>query len=152
MEVASKARRTSCIRAMVKPEKHSVTKLHDTHICIVFCCDVIYDPEILLYSHVPDVLLGTSAVLCYRYPSIATGCRYLLMAYEREKRAALRDKTVFFLLSDTESVMNLCLCPVSKFDIFIQSGSPIIPHIKSADSDKVEFGQFSPVKSSPLPS
>lgn len=96
--------------------------------------------------------LGTSAVLCYRYPSIATGCRYLLMAYERAKRAGLRDQTVFFLLSDTESVMNLCLCPVSKFDIFIQSGSPIIPHIKSADSDKVEFGQFSPVKSSPLPS
>jgi hypothetical protein len=73
MEVASKARRTSCIRAMVKPEKHSVTKLHDIHIYIVFCSDVIYDPEILLYSHVPDVLLGhfSSTVLslsinCYR--------------------------------------------------------------------------------------
>ena len=152
MEVASKARRTSCIRAMVKPEKHSVTKLHGTHIYIVFCSDVIYDPEILLYSHVPDVLLGhfSSTVLslsinCYRLSLSLDGLR------ESEK-GGVRDQTVFFLLSDTESVMNLCLCPVSKFDIFIQSGSPIIPHIKSADSDKVEFGQFSPVKSSPLPS
>jgi hypothetical protein len=39
---------------------------------------------------------------------------------------------------------------VSKFYIFIKSGSPIIPHIKSADSYKVEFGQFSPSKSSPV--
>jgi len=55
-------------------------------------------------------------------------------------------------MSDTESVKNLSLCPVSKFYIFIKSVSSIIPHIKSADSYKLEFVPFSPSKSSPLPS
>ena len=41
---------------------------------------------------------------------------------------------------------------MSKCDIFIKIGSPIVPHIKSADSYKVEFGQFSPSRSSPPPS
>jgi len=34
MENASKARRNSCIRAMVKPKKPSMTKLLDAHIYI----------------------------------------------------------------------------------------------------------------------
>jgi len=41
---------------------------------------------------------------------------------------------------------------MSTFDIFIKSGPSIIPHIESADSYKVEFGKFSPSKSSPFPS
>jgi len=74
---------------MVKSNKTSLTKLLDTHTHIYIythiapCSDVIYDPEVLPHSHVTDALLGISAVLCYRYPSIGTGCRYLLMAYER---------------------------------------------------------------------
>ena len=41
---------------------------------------------------------------------------------------------------------------MSKFDVFIRSGSPVMPRIKSADSCKLEFVQFSPSKCSPLPS
>ena len=57
-----------------------------------------------------------------------------------------------FFFPDTESIKNLSLCPVRKFHTFTQSGSPIIPHIISADSYKVEFGHFLPAKSSPVPS
>ena len=85
MEDASSARKIRCIRAMVNPDKSSVTKLLDTHIYIVLSSDIIYDPEVL-NSHVTDALVGISSVLCYRYPSIATGCRYLLINYERKKK------------------------------------------------------------------
>ena len=101
----------------------------------------------LLHSHVTDAFLGISAVLCYRYPSIATGCHYPLMSYERLKRVGFGIREHCFL-SDTESIKNLSLCPVRKFHTFTQSDSPIIPHIISADSYKVEFAHFSPAKSS----
>jgi hypothetical protein len=41
MEDASKARRTKCIRAMVKPNKPSVTKLLDTPIYIALFSVII---------------------------------------------------------------------------------------------------------------
>jgi hypothetical protein len=111
---------------------------------ISLCSDLIYVPEGLLHSHVPDTLLGISAIILYCYPSIPTCCRYLLVAFEREKREGFGIRQHSFLLSDTESVKNLSLCPMNKFDKLIKIGSPLIPRIKSADLGKLEFGQFSP--------
>ena len=64
------------------------------------------------------------------------------MSYKKGRGFGIRQYS--FLLSDTGSVKNLSHCPVSKFDIFIKRESSIIPHIESADSYKVEFGQFWP--------
>jgi len=73
---------------------------------------------------VPGALLGISAVLFYCYPSIPTGCRYLLMTFERENGSDFGTRQHSFLLSDTESVKNLFLCPMSKFDKFIKLDCP----------------------------
>ena len=91
---------------------------------ISFSSHVIYDPGGLLHSHVPDALLGISAILFYCYPSIPTGCRYLLVAFESEKREGFGIRQHSFLLSDTESVKNLSLFPMSKFDKFIKLYCP----------------------------
>ena len=91
---------------------------------ISFSSHVIYDPGGLLHSHVPDALLGISAILFYCYPSIPTGCRYLLVAFESEKREGFGIRQHSFLLSDTESVKNLSLCSMSKFDIPIKLYRP----------------------------
>ena len=150
MENASKARRTSCIRAMVKPKKSSLTELLDT---------LIYS-SVLLYQlcswrsaqpcnrcvagHLSRFVLSIY-IHCYRLSQSLDGLWEL-------KKGSFGIRQYSFLLSDTGSVKNMPLCPVSKFDIFIKSGSPIVPHIKSADSYKVELGQLSPSKSCPIPS
>ena len=152
MEDASKARRSSCTLAMVKLIKPSVTKLLDTHIYIAHCSDIIYDPEVLLHSHVTDALLGISAFCVIIIHPLLQAVDISWWLMRDKKGRGFRIRQYSFLLSDTESIKNLSLCPASKCDIFIKSGSLIIPHIKSADSYKVEICQFSPSELSPLPS
>jgi len=95
--------------------------------------------------HFSSTVLSLS-IHCYRLSLSLDGL------WEIKKGGGFGIRQHSFLSSDNESIKNLSLCPVSKFYIFTNSESPIIPHIISADSYKLEFGQFSPAKSSPISS